>query len=52
MDHVKIRFPDDLIAIEAEIPDALPILQWRPADLPVEWRTDTLQPDLQAKGEN
>ena len=46
MDHVKIRFPDDLIAIEAEIPDILPILQSRPADLPVGWRTDALQPDM------
>jgi RES domain-containing protein len=44
--------PDDLIAIEAEIPDTIPILQWLPADLPVGWRNDTLQRDLQMKGED
>jgi len=44
--------PSDLIAIEAEIPETLPILQWLPADLPAGWRTDTVQPDLQAKGED
>jgi RES domain-containing protein len=43
--------PGDLIAIEAEIPETLPVLQWLPAELPAGWRTDALQPDLQAKGE-
>jgi len=42
--------PGDLIAIEAEIPENLPLLHWLPADLPAGWRTDPVQPDLQAKG--
>ena len=42
--------PGDLIAIEAEIPETLPLLQWQPADLPAGWRTDAGQPALQAKG--
>ena len=42
--------PEDLIAIEAQAPDSLPLLQWVPADLPAGWRTDPVQPTLQAMG--
>jgi len=43
-------FPGDLLAIEAEIPDHLPVVQWLPADLPLGWREDVAQPDLQTRG--
>jgi RES domain-containing protein len=42
--------PDDLIAIEVEIPESLSIPQWLPADLPAGWRTDAALPVLQARG--
>lgn len=42
--------PDDLIAIEAEIPDTVPILSLFPADLPGGWRKDAALSTLQAKG--
>jgi RES domain-containing protein len=42
--------PDDLIAVEAEIPKTLPLQRWHPADLPAGWRTDAAQSALQAKG--
>lgn len=43
--------PGDLMAIEADIPDSLPVAQWQPGDLPDGWRKDSAQPDLQARGD-
>jgi RES domain-containing protein len=42
--------PGDLLAIEAEIPDTLPVPHWLPAGLPAGWRKDAAQPDLQRMG--
>jgi RES domain-containing protein len=43
-------FPEDLIAIEAEIPDDLPRVHWPPEALPAGWREEAGRAGLQAKG--
>jgi len=48
--HLDPAFPNDLVAVEAEIPDNMPILQLFPADLPDGWRKAAALSDLQAKG--
>ena len=42
--------PDDLIAIEADVPDSLSVLQWLPTELAAGWRKETSLPGLQTLG--
>lgn len=43
--------PGDLVAIELEIPDTLPIQRWTPANLPAGWREPAAMSGLRARGE-
>jgi len=42
--------PADLVAVEVDIPDDLPIASWRPEALPGHWREEAGKPALQAMG--
>ena len=49
--HVDpVSIPADLVAVEVEIPDDLPMTIWRPGTLPARWREEAGRPALQALG--
>ena len=49
--HVDpISIPEDLVAEEIDIPDGLPMADWRPGNLPERWREEAGKPALQAMG--
>lgn len=45
-----VAMPTDLVAIEIEIPEALPVERWLPGQLPAGWREEGGKSALQALG--